>query len=394
MTTILIILAVLAILILSHELGHFIAARKSGMRVYEFGFFGFPPRIVGFQKLKRGDEKKWRIVWGNRDIREEKTPDGFECGTLYSLNWIPIGGFVQIKGEDRESNDKDSFTTQKTWKKAVTIVAGVFMNILLAAILFSIGYGIGLPTLVDKMDDVSHVSDRKLTIMQILPGKPAEMVGLLAEDVILSVGSIENPRLNEMQAYVDEHKDGEILVTIKRGEEILEKMIKPITYEDTGRGGIGVGIAEMGTVKYPWHLAIYHGFVDTMIYFKEIFVAFYFIVAGLIAGHGASEAVSGPIGIAVIAGRVAKMGFIYLLQFTAILSLNLAVLNILPIPALDGGRLLFLGLNKFKKINFAKYEQTAHAVGFIFLMLLVVAVTVRDIGNFQGVFMNFFRNIF
>jgi regulator of sigma E protease len=393
MTTFLIFIAVLAILVLSHEFGHFIAARKSGMRVYEFGF-GFPPRAFGVQRLTKGNEKKWRWIFGNKEIIEEVTPDGWDVGTLYSFNWIPIGGFVRVKGEEKENRDPDSFLADKTWKKAIFIVAGVACNIILAAVLFSIGYMVGLPTMVDNMSDVSQVKDRKLTIMQILPGKPAEIAGLKSDDIIVKIGDLENPRLTEMQKYVDEHKAEVLNITVLRGTELVTQKITPITYEDTGKGGIGVGIAELGTVKYPWYKAIWRGFADTFGYLKEIFVAFYLLIVGLFAGKGAGEAVSGPIGIAVMTGQVAKMGMIYLLQFTAILSLNLAVLNILPIPALDGGRLLFLVLNKFKKVNFAKYEQMAHAVGFILLMLLVVVVTVRDIGNFRGIFLDFFKKIF
>ncbi|MDD2758337.1 MAG: M50 family metallopeptidase [Patescibacteria group bacterium] len=431
MTTILIFIAVLAVLVLSHEIGHFVAARKSGIGVYEFGF-GFPPRIFGIQvrhekelakiaeqeniSVEIGreqtalgenivtetiiDEKKeidviksvrrWRFVWGNREL----TPEDKQYGIVYSLNWIPVGGFVNIKGEEKASTDSDSFTVQKTWKKAVVIVAGVVMNVLLAAVLFSIGYMIGLPTMVDNMKDVSAIKDRQVTIMQVLPGKPAEAAGIKAEDVVVKIGDLVNPRLTEMQNYVNDHRTEEISVSIKRGEEILTKKIKPIVYEDSGKGGIGVGIAEIGTVKYIWYKAIWRGFIDTFVYIKEIFVAFYFLIIGLFVGRGAGDAVSGPIGIAVMTGQVAKMGFIYLLQFTAILSLNLAVINILPIPALDGGRLLFLALNKFKKINFAKYEQTAHAIGFVLLMLLVVVVTVRDIGAFKGVFVDFWNKIF
>ncbi len=393
MTTLLIFIAVLAVLVLSHEFGHFIAARKSGMRVYEFGF-GFPPRIFGFQRLTKGKEKKWRFIRGNKEMIEEITPDGFECDTLYSFNWIPVGGFVRVKGEEKESGDKDSFNTAKTWKKAIFISAGVLCNIILAAVLFSIGYLVGSPALVDNYKDVSHVKDRQLTIMQILPDKPADVAGIQNEDVIVQIGEIQNPRLKEMQNYVDANKDSEIAFVIKRGEELLTINIQPMTYEDTGKGGIGVGIAEIGTVKYPWYSALFYGFKDAIIYLKAIFVAFYHLIIGLFAGKGGGDAVSGPIGIAIMAGQVAKMGLVYLLQFMAVLSLNLAVINILPIPALDGGRLLFLALNKFKKINFAKYEQMAHAVGFALLMLLVVAVTVKDIGNFKGVFLDFFKRIF
>jgi regulator of sigma E protease len=393
MITLLVFIAVLAILVLSHEFGHFIAARKSGMRVYEFGF-GFPPRIFGFQRLTKGSEKKWRFVWGRKEMIEEITPDGFECDTLYSFNWIPVGGFVRVKGEEKESTDKDSFNSSKTWKKAIFISAGVLCNIILAGVLFSVGYIVGLPTMVDNYKDISHVKDRQLVIMQVLPDKPAAVAGIQSEDVILQIGDIQNPRLKEMQNYVDTNKDSEINFVIKRSEELISVNIAPMIYEDTGKGGIGVGIAELGTVKYPWYSAFYYGFKDAIIYLKAIFVAFYFLIAGLFAGKGGGDAVSGPIGIAVMAGQVAKMGWIYLMQFTAVLSLNLAVINILPIPALDGGRLLFLALNKFKKINFAKYEQMAHAVGFALLMLLVVVVTVKDIGNFKGVFLDFFKRIF
>lgn len=393
MITLLIFIAVLALLVLSHEVGHFVAARKSGMRVYEFGF-GFPPRAFGVQRLTKGTEKKWRWFFDNKENIEEITPDGWACGTIYSFNWIPIGGFVRVKGEEKDNRDPDSFIMAKTWKKALFIVAGVACNILLTIVLFSIGYIVGLPTLVDGYKDVSNVKDRQLKIMQVLSGKPAETAGIKAEDEILKIGNIENPRLAEMQTYVDEHKNEDIALTLKRGEETVNLSVRPFIYEDSGKGGIGVGLAELGTVKYVWYKALYHGFIDTFVYLKEIFVAFGLLIGGLFVGKGAGDAVSGPIGIAVMTGQVAKMGLIYLLQFTAILSLNLAVINILPIPALDGGRLLFLVLNKFKKINFAKYEQMAHAVGFILLMLLVVVVTVRDIGNFRGVFVEFFKKVF
>jgi regulator of sigma E protease len=434
MITLLIFIAVLALLVLSHEVGHFIAARKSGMRVYEFGF-GFPPRAFGIQRLTRkrlvkaaeteninisygtseiaGEpvitetivdekreidlpviEKRWRVILGNREITEEITPDGWDCGTIYSFNWIPIGGFVRVKGEENDSRDPDSFIMAKTWKKAIFIVAGVACNIVLAIALFSVGYIVGLPTMVDGYSDVSNVKDRQLKIMQVLPGKPAETAGIKADDEVMKIGSVERPRLTEMQNYVDAHKNEDIALVLKRGEEIVTLTVRPFIYPDSGKGGVGVGLAELGTVKYIWYKALYHGFVDTFAYLKEIFVAFYFLIVGLFAGKGAGDSVSGPIGIAVMTGQVAKMGWIYLLQFTAILSLNLAVINILPIPALDGGRLLFLVLNKFKKINFAKYEQMAHAVGYILLMLLIVVVTVRDIGNFRGVFVEFFKKIF
>ena len=437
MLTLLIFIAVLAVLVLSHEVGHFIAARKSGMKVHEFGF-GFPPRLFGIQMLKGkklekvagketvdvsigdyqtsdGSEvikekvvdriaeinkevpvKKWRWVWGNKPIIPEEGESRLEHGTVYSINLIPLGGFVNIKGNDSSETGPDSFNSKPAWKKAIVIVAGVAMNIVLAASLFSIGYMIGLPMLTDKIVDSSIVQDRSVEIIQVLPDKPAALAGIKANDLILRFGNIDNQRLTEMQDYVDAHQSEEITFAIKRGDEILEKKIKPMVYEDSGRGGIGVGIAEFGTVKYVWYKAIYHGCKDTGVYLKEIFVAFGSLVKRLFVGReGLGDSVAGPIGIAVMTGEVAKMGFLYLIQFVAVLSLNLAVINILPIPALDGGRLLFLMLSKINsRWTFLKYERTAHTVGFMLLMVLVVVITINDLGSFKDVFFNLWNRIF
>lgn len=437
MLTLLIFIAVLAVLVLSHEVGHFIAARKSGIKVYEFGF-GFPPRLFGIQMLKgkklekvaeeetvdisisdyqspdgskvieekvvdRITEidkevpiKKWRWVWGNKPIIPEEGEGRLEQGTVYSINLIPLGGFVNIKGEDSSDTGPDSFSSKPAWKKAIVIVAGVAMNIVLAASLFSIGYMIGLPMLTDKIVDSSLVQNRSLEIIQVLPDKPAALADIKPSDLILRVGDIDNPRLTEMQDYVDAHRSEEISFTIQRGDELLNKKIKPMIYQESGRGGIGVGIAEFGTIKYVWYKAIYHGCKDTGVYLKEIFVAFGSLVKRLFVGReGLGDSVAGPIGIAVMTGEVAKMGILYLLQFVAVLSLNLAVVNILPIPALDGGRLLFLALSKInRRWSFLKYERTAHTVGFILLLALVAVITINDLGFFKDAFSNLWNRIF
>ena len=340
--------------------------------------------------------KKWRWVWGNKPIVPENDNEQLYEGTVYSINLIPLGGFVQIKGEDNNNADLDSFVVKPAWQKAIVMVAGVAMNIILAAILFSVGYTIGLPMLTDKISDISVVQNRSLEIIQVLPDKPAALAGIKAGDVVVRVGEIDNPRLAEMQNYVDAHQTEEVLFVIRRGNELLDKKIMPMIYQDSGRGGIGVGIAEYGTVKYPWHKAIYHACIDTGVYLKDIVVAFGSLIKGLFIGKGdVSDSVSGPIGIAVMTGEVAKMGFLYLLQFVAVLSLNLAVVNILPIPALDGGRLLFLLLNKInRRWTFLKYEQTAHAVGFMLLLALVALVTIKDIGTFKGLFIGLWNKMF
>ncbi len=390
MASILFFIIVLAVLVISHEFGHFIAAKKTGMKVHEFGF-GFPPRIFGLQ-FKKDNKKHWRLVKGNRALDE--SDEAYD--TVYSLNWLPLGGFVKIKGENGdEKNDPQSFASKKPWQKAVVLSAGVGMNVVLAMVLLISGYMIGLPQPLDNMDDVSNIKDRRIEILQTLPGKPAEMAGIQAGDVILQVGNLQSPRLKELQEFVNLHKNEELLVKVGRGQEIIEKKIKPAVYSDTGRGGLGVAIAEIGTVRYPFFLAIWEGIKATGWYLKEIVVAFYLLIKGLFAGSGVGEAVSGPVGVAVMTGRVARMGLIYLIQFMAMLSLNLAVFNILPFPALDGGRLLFVLISKLRRKEVSqKLEGIFHMAGFALLMLLVVVVTIRDIGTFKGVIGSFFSRLF
>jgi len=390
MVSIIFFIIVLGALVLSHEFGHFIAAKKTGMKVHEFGF-GFPPRIFGLQ-FKKDGTKKWRLVKGNRDLNETDE----EYGTVYSFNWLPLGGFVKIKGENGdEKDDPQSFAAKKFWQKSLVLSAGVIMNVVLAAVLLISGYLIGLPQTVDSLADVSNIKDRRIEILQTLPGKPAEAAGIKAGDVVLQVGSVVNPRLKELQDYVDQHKNEELLVKIKRDDKVIDKQIKPAVYADTGKGGLGIAIAEVGTVRYPFFIAIWEGIKSTGWYLKEIVVAFYFLLKGLFVGSGVGEAVSGPVGVAVMTGRVARMGLVYLIQFTAMLSLNLAVFNILPIPALDGGRLLFVIISKIRRKDVSqKLEGIFHTVGFACLMLLVLVVTVRDINNFSGVIGAFFKRLF
>lgn len=396
MFTLLIFLIILGLLVLSHEFGHFIAARKSGIKVYEFGF-GFPPRVIGVQRLVKGKQKKWRIIKDSKKTAEELSQeiDGWIPETIYSFNWLPLGGFVKIKGEEGENQDPDSFVSKSFIKKAIVLVAGVAMNVLLAVVIFSFGFMTGLPQTVDGLDSSAQVRDRKLQVMQILPNMPASKAGLKMGDAIVKIGDLQNPTIKQMQEFTNIHKNTEISLTIKRGSETIKKQITPISYSDIGQGGIGVALAEVGIVKYSWYVAIYKGVVMTGLYLWAILVGFYEIIKGLFVGLGVASAVSGPIGIAVLTGQFAKLGLSYLLNFTAVLSLNLAILNILPIPALDGGRLLFVIIGKLfhRKISL-KFEQIAHTTGFALLMLLVIVVTFKDLGRFSGVFSNLINKIF
>lgn len=369
----------MGIIVLFHEFGHFITAKKSGMGVYEFGF-GFPPRAVGIRFVKNHN-KKFEIIWGNRELNN----DDLALGTVYSINWLPFGGFVRIKGEDGNDTSADSFIMAKFWKKILVAGAGVVMNIVLAALLLSIGYMVGLPQSVDGLPATAKIENRHLEIVQVITDTPAAAAGVKTGDTVLKIDAIDNPTVSEMQEFVNTHRDEEINFVFKRGNEQFTEKIKPIVYKQTNKGGIGVGLSEVGTVKFAWYEAIWQGFVASWLYLKAIFIAFIVLIKGLFTGAAgeAAQSVSGPIGIAVMTGEVARLGFAYLLQFTALLSLNLAVLNILPLPALDGGRILFLILGKvFRWKNSVKYEQLAHTLGFAALMILVVLVTFKDLIHF------------
>jgi len=372
MFTLIIFLIVLSVIVIAHEFGHFITARKSGMRVYEFGI-GFPPRALGW--YKDPETGKWKRV--GRKFNKENA-----SGIIWSLNWLPLGGFVSIKGEEGENTDSDSFVSQKYYKKIIVAVAGVVMNFVLAGVLLGIGYLFGLPQMTDNLPSSARVENDRLEILQVMSETPAAEAEVKRGDVVLKIGEIENPGIVEMQDYVKNFTGEKLNLELKRGEEILNLEVGTFAYEDTGDKGIGVALAQVGTVKFPWYLALWYGFVSAWNYLIAIVVVFYTLIVGLFAGTAGelTKSIAGPIGIAVMSGEVARLGISYLLQFTALLSLNLAVLNILPIPALDGGRILFLTIGKiFGKQSGLKYENIAHAIGFILLIGLVLLVTFKDI---------------
>lgn len=387
--TILIFIAVLMVLVLTHEWGHFFTARRNGITVHEFGF-GFPPRLGGilvFTKKTNAPaelpRKKYRFIIGNIEPTFFAPEEHYAVGTLYSINLLPLGGFIKTKGEnnsDEHANDSDSFSQKKAWQQALVLVAGVVMNVITGWLLITVGMIAGLPQDVGQLSDVSNVRDRKIEILEILPGRPAEIAGLKTGDIIRKLDKLEDPRIVQMQDYVDKAQGKLVKVTIERDHQLLVKDVASVLNTSTGKGGFGIGILESGALRYPWYQALYKGLTTTGLLLKAIFVGFYDLIANIVTGHGVGAGVSGPVGVAKMTGQVARMGWIYLLQFTAILSLNLAVLNVLPIPALDGGRLLFVIIEKIigRKVE-PRYEQLAHTIGFAALILLVFLVTARDL---------------
>lgn len=346
MITLLIFILILGILVLVHEFGHFIIAKKSGLTVEEFGF-GFPPRIFS-----------WKVN-----------------ETLYSINLLPLGGFVKILGEDGgETSSPKSFSSKSAGIRSLIAAAGVSMNFLLGALLLIIGFYVGLPQVLDKENE-TIAKNVQIQIIAINHNSPAEEANLKLGD------SIENfTEISILQDFINQNKGKEINLKIKRGENYLEIKTTPRINPPKEEGALGIALVKTGIVSYPWYESVWLGIKSSFIITWEIIKGFFELIKNLLTAGKVPQEVAGPVGIAVLAGQAINLGFIYLLQLVALISLNLAVLNLIPFPALDGGRLLFLGIEKIKgsKVN-PKIENAIHSIGIILLLTLVALITYRDI---------------
>ena len=368
--TILIFIIILAVLVFVHEAGHFFVAIRSGMKVEEFGF-GFPPRIGGIQKI----DGKWKFVWG---MKQPLDPEK----TVYSINWIPLGGFVKILGENNEDeHDPRSFINRPFWGRFLTLVAGVCMNIILAWVLVSVGYIVGLPTAIDTKSNLPHhavLKNSQVAVIDLAPGGPAEKSGIQAGDVILQLDHQSFSTIDGDQQYIRRHQGDSIDFTLLRINKQLDVKVQSIANPGPDQGPTGVELANLGKLSFPWYWAPIEGIRTVYEQTLNIFSGLY----ALFTTKAGLAAVGGPVKIAKLTGQVADLGFIYVIQFAAFLSLNLAILNILPFPALDGGRILFLIIEKIRgKRNNQQLEQVVNTAGFVFLLLLMVAVTIKDIVN-------------
>lgn len=348
MLTAIIFILVIGVLVLVHEFGHFIFAKRAGMKVEEFGF-GFPPRMVGW---KRGE-------------------------TIYSINWIPFGGFVRILGEDGDEKGPRTFASATGLQRLMVLVAGVIMNLLLAIVLLMAVNFFGLRVGIEPQD-ASHAKNVELQIVDVADGSPAQKADLQPLDAIEGYSTVE-----AFQSAVSSHIGQPLPIEIKRGSQILDKTITPRANPPAGQGALGISLALTGIVNYPWYQAIWRGVADTYFLTVNTALGYYALLKTLIV-HGTLIAdVSGPIGIASLTGQAARVGFNYLLQFVAMISINLAILNIIPFPALDGGRVLLLGIEKAKGSPVhKKTEGLLNAIGFYILVSLMVYVTYKDIAKF------------
>lgn len=349
--SILAFIVILALLVLVHEFGHFVMAKRAGMKVDEFGF-GFPPRLIG---IKKGE-------------------------TIYSINLIPLGGFVKIVGEDNSGEaDPRSFINKSFWQRLSTLVAGVVMNFILAWVLLSIGFGIGLPTVVgegQQLPKYGTLSSQNITILEVSAESPAKVAGIKEGDIILGADGKSFSDIESLISYVRSRGDQTIDMQLKRGGEEIKISVLSRANPPEGEGSMGIGLGNVGEISYPWYYAPVAGLKATLAMIKGTAVGFYELI---VQGVGI-KSLGGPVKIAALTGQVTELGFPYLIQFTAFLSVNLGILNIIPFPALDGGRVLFLLIEKVRgKRNNSDWEKWANTIGFALLLLLIAVITFGDI---------------
>ncbi len=362
--TLLIFILLLIVLILVHEFGHFSVAKFFGIRVDEFGIF-FPPRLFAW---KRGE-------------------------TEYSFNALPFGGFVKIFGESTTEEgvqtDPRSLVRKPRLVQTAVIVAGVVFNILFAWLALSAAYMYGLPTSVEHKG-VGQVQDARVTVVQVLPESPAAKAGLLAEDVVVGAqtGTAELPQnanADQLQAFIAVHQDESVLLTVARGGEEKTFLAKPIDGLVEGHKAIGVSLDDVGMLQLPVHLALVQGAVLT--YQMTVGTAvglggfFYSIVTGTANWGG----VAGPIGIAGIGSSAVQDGLIATIILMSLISINLAIINLLPIPGLDGGRLLFIIIESIIRRPISeKLSLRLTVAGFALLAMLMIVVSFHDILRLVG----------
>lgn len=351
---------ILVALIIGHEFGHFIFAKRAGMRVPEFGI-GFPPKL-----------------WGKK-VGE----------TEYTINALPFGGFVRIVGEDGDADDDNAFQKKSKLSQATVLFAGPFANAILGIGAFWIAFMIGVPLVLDDTD--VPPPDARVMVVEVLPESPAALAGLLPGDTLLSAKNdsftvpITGPL--DLQSAVSK-SEGPVTLTILRSD--IEQMIavtpvKGLVAGEPERYAIGIGSALVGTQHFDPFTALYRALLASWNALMQIAWGLATLIAGAFTLSASIENLSGPVGIAALVGDASSIGAGYLFSFIAIISLNLALLNLLPLPALDGGRLLFLAIETARGKALPKQvAETANTLGFALLIALMLAVTWNDIVRLFG----------
>ncbi len=329
--TIIYAVLIFCLLIFVHELGHFIAAKSVGIRVNEFSL-GMGPSLLRFTKGE----------------------------TKYSLRAFPIGGFVKMEGEDEDSNDPRAFNRKNPFQRALVLIAGSFMNLITTVVLITImALALGMASTV---------------IDQVAEGFPAEVAGMEAGDRIVKINGSNVNEWSDVTGILSSIQGDSVTISVKReGREI--DLISGITKNEEGRNVIGI----TSRIEHAPVKALKAGVIGTWEWTKEMFN----YLRQLFTGKGSIDDLVGPVGIVSIINDQAKMGIFYIINLTALISLNLAIVNMLPLPALDGGRLLFLVAGQItgKRIT-DSVEEKIHFAGLMLLFALMVYLVIHDVNRF------------
>jgi len=339
-------------LMIIHEFGHFIIAKKFGVRVDEFGI-GYPPRIVG------------------KKIGE----------TIYSINWIPLGAFVRIYGEEGGVDDYRSFVGLKIWKRVLIIIGGVAAFWLASIVIFSVLFMIGTKLPIGDAD-VQGLTDAKVTIVEVMSNSAAQSAGLKMGDVVTGIttaeGQTEINKISEFKEITSANKGTEITLAVERDGQSITLLLTPSIESESP---VGVGLQRMATLiqKYPWYQAPIQGTIYTWKTTVATVTGLYTIFANLFSGKGTAGAeFAGPLGITVFLANAANYGIGFFLYFIGTISVAVAVFNLFPIPALDGGKLVFLLIEKIKGSPVSvKIEQNITLACFAVLILLSIFITIK-----------------
>lgn len=348
--TIVIFVAILIVIIMIHELGHLIVAKLNGVKVEEFAF-GFPPRLFSFRSK----------------------------GTRYSINLIPLGGYVALLGENEDIKKPGSYYSKKVWQKITIILTGVLMNFLLAIVVLAIGFSVGMTPLVSDPEALSGQKSSQVMVAQVVENSPAQAIGLEPGNILQGFSAP-----TDLSEFTKAHAGEIVNLAVKKNSKTENFQVKLAI----GEAPLGVGVVSVTLVKQPFYQAIPTAVIEVGKSIVVIFEVLWQIIKSLFTTGKAGEAgvgIVGPVGIFNFTASAIKVGWIYILQLLAILSINLGIINILPFPALDGGKIFFLGLEGIfrKKVVRQEIENLIHTIGFVILIVLILVITFRDIFRFR-----------
>lgn len=366
MATALLVIAILVLLIVAHELGHFIAAKLSGVKVEEFGV-GYPPRAFTFG------------MWG---------------GTEYTLNWIPFGGFVRLLGEHGEKErGRGSLFSASRGKQAFILIAGVAMNAIAAWALFAAAFSVGVLQPVSP-DTVPSGASTQIIISQVYAGSPAAAAGLKPGDELLGIGNAQGERVADeltpeaVVAFIRDHAGKPLLVSYKSEGKEREATLIPaqgVLAQEAGEPALGVALVLVARVSQDFPHALASASRETLASFKSVGQNLLAFFGGVATGSADLSQVVGPVGIVSFVGAASQNGAGAVLMLAALISVNLAIINLLPIPALDGGRLAILAVEAATRRPAPRLiVRLLNAGGIALIIFLMLTVTYHDIGRLLG----------